>query len=164
MALEYALPLDLVEEFKCFSCENYLSVFPVYLKNDGIGAICGRCVPSNQNDFIRDAAYETVAEFIQFPCSYKKNGCDEQLAPDALQKHELTECLFRLYRCPSEANTKCKWLGGYSDLVKHFKESHPNLLLKDLEFQISFDTSSKENLLLCFQNNLFVVKKRFGCA
>ncbi|XP_018564747.1 uncharacterized protein LOC108906081 [Anoplophora glabripennis] len=158
MPLNYEIPNEDMDGLVCSSCNNYLSVFPIYLTNDN-SAVCGRCTHSNK-DFIRDVAYEAIAEFLQFPCCYKRNGCEERLSPHKLEEHE-PACLFRILECPSKAYTRCKWLGHRTDLIKHFEENHLHLLLKTGEFKLNLDSSVKENLLKTFEDELFIVKKDF---
>lgn len=147
-----------MDELVCSSCSNYLSIFPIYLIGNKSNVLCGRCTPFNRDNLIRDEAYEAIAEFLQFPCCYKKNGCREELTPYKLEGHEVT-CPFKLFECPTKIYTRCEWLGAGPDLLGHFEEDHSDLLLKTDEFRWSFGTSHKENLLMSFQDELFVVKK-----
>lgn len=153
-----SLPNDVIKRMICFGCNNFLSLYPIYIKKDGTGAVCGRCKPTDDDKFLRDEGYEALAQFLTFPCIYKENGCRKNLVPSLMEEHEPC-CEFRKFGCPSVNYTKCNWEGPKNALFKHFGEQHPNLVIKDQKFEIDFDHSIEETLIMKINEDLFVVKK-----
>ncbi|KAG5862558.1 hypothetical protein JTB14_016916 [Gonioctena quinquepunctata] len=149
---------EVLEKMVCLTCKHYLSVFPISTKNDSSGAICGRCKVTDENKFIRDEAYEGIAQYLLFPCMHSSNGCKEHLTPPKLEEHEKC-CPLRKFDCPSMSYSKCQWQGPRKEMVAHFQVKHPNLLLNTATFELSFLNSQEENLLLCKGEELFIVKK-----
>ncbi|CAH1131171.1 unnamed protein product [Ceutorhynchus assimilis] len=152
------VPPELREKLVCTICNGYLSVFPIYVNLDGDKSICGRCKIPNDNEYIRDEAYEGLAQFFIFPCLETKNGCTEQLTPLKLKDHEQC-CINRKVDCPSKSFTRCNWQGPNKDLKAHFEASHPNLVLKNQKFEIQFLNSIKENMLMQFEEELYIIRK-----
>ncbi|XP_056632157.1 uncharacterized protein LOC130442101 [Diorhabda sublineata] len=153
-----SLPSDILESLICSNCSNYLSVFPIYTKIDNSGALCGRCKVAEVDKYLKDEAYECIAQFLTFPCMYTKNGCTENHIPTKLEQHE-RRCSWQKLGCPSKNYSKCQWIGHRSDLEKHFASQHPNLVLKDRQFQLSFINSLEETYLLSYMEELFILKK-----
>lgn len=81
------LPEDVCDKLVCLLCKKYLSVNPIYAKKDGTGAICGRCKPPDEAVYFRDERYELLAQFVEFPCIYQKNGCPKSLVTKCLKDH-----------------------------------------------------------------------------
>ncbi|XP_060523897.1 uncharacterized protein LOC132700534 [Cylas formicarius] len=157
MASKLSLPVEVLQNLKCSLCMLELSVYPVHIKIDGKMAVCGRCKVPNDLDYIRDEAYELIAQFILFTCPQERNGCKVQLTPLNMKDHELA-CTYKKIACPSKAYLRCEWCGPHSDLKKHFEESHKELLLTDQKFEVNFVNSLKESLLLPFKNEIFIIK------
>ncbi|XP_028136812.1 E3 ubiquitin-protein ligase siah-1 [Diabrotica virgifera virgifera] len=158
MTSSLPIPADVLKTLVCIRCRNYLSVFPTYTKNDGTGAVCGRCKIGEDDMFVRDEAYESIAQFFPFACRFAKSGCKDNLVPAILEQHELF-CEFRMFDCPSKNYSNCTWTGPRTDIVKHFSTDHSTLLLKEPSFEINFLCSIEECLLLPFGNEVFNVKK-----
>lgn len=158
MTTKLYVPSELLDKLHCSVCNGYLSVFPVHIKNDGDNPICGRCKIPNEDEYLRDEAFEGIAQFLIFPCSQSKNGCDQQLTPLKLKDHENC-CTHRKLDCPSKNYSRCNWQGSNKDLKAHFEASHPQLVIADRKFEIQFLNSIKENLVMPFENELFIVKK-----
>lgn len=150
------IPSDLLKKLKCSLCEFYLSIFPIYIKKDGNNPICGRCKVPN-DDYIRDEAYEVIAQFLVFSCAEEKNGCLEHMSPLSLKDHEHT-CIWRKWDCPSKNFTFCEWRGANKELIAHFVEMHDKLVLKNQEFEINFLSSEKGIMLMWSNDKLFLVK------
>lgn len=147
----------------CLNCKNFLSFYPIYVKKDGTGAICGRCKPTEEDKYLRDEAYEALAQFLLFPCTYKDNGCQKSLVPNLIEEHEPC-CEYRKYGCPTSTYTKCEWEGPKKALFKHFGEVHPNLIIEQQKFEMDFTHSIEEKLLMkADDDELFVVKKDIDC-
>lgn len=151
------IPSDLLKKLECSLCKLHLSVFPIFIRKDGNKPICGRCKVPN-DVYIRDEAYEAIAQFLIFPCAEEKNGCLEQMSPLSLKDHEQT-CLWRKWDCPSKNFTFCKWHGPNKELRAHFVAMHDELMLTDQEFKINFSSSANGIMLIPFHDKLFLVKK-----
>lgn len=152
------LPEDVLKKMTCLSCKHLLSLYPVFVKKDGTGALCGRCKPAEEEQYLRDESYEILAQFLLFPCIYKENGCQKNLVPTFIEEHEPC-CEFRKYGCPTSVYTKCNWEGPRNVLYRHFEEKHANLIVKDQQYEIDFSNSIEEKLLMSVNDELFVVKK-----
>lgn len=150
-------PPDMLKKLECSLCKCYLSVFPIYIRSDGNNPICGRCKVPN-DEYLRDEAYEAIAQFLIFPCAEEKNGCIEQMRPLALKDHEHS-CVSRKLDCPSKKITFCKWSGPNKDLLAHFVAMHNELVLANSKFEINFIRSTNEVMLMPFQDELFLIKK-----
>ncbi|XP_072394628.1 uncharacterized protein [Diabrotica undecimpunctata] len=158
MTSSLPIPADVLKTLVCIRCRNFLSVFPIYTKDDGTGAVCGRCKIAEDDKFVRDEAYESIAQFFPFPCRFGESGCKDNLVPAQLEYHELY-CEFRRFDCPSKNYSNCTWKGLRTDIVEHFSSEHTNLLLKEPSFEINFVYSLEECLLLSHGNEIFNVKK-----
>lgn len=152
------LPEEVLNKMTCQSCKNLLSLYPVNIKKDGSGALCGRCKPAEEDQYLRDESYELLAQFLLFPCIYKDNGCTKSLVPTLLEGHEPC-CEYRKYGCPTSLYTKCKWEGPKNVLFQHFEEKHPNLIINEQRFEIDFTNSMEEKLLMSVNDEIFLVKK-----
>ncbi|CAH1173511.1 unnamed protein product [Phaedon cochleariae] len=155
------IPAEVMDKMTCLVCKKYLSVFPIYTKMDGSGGCCGRCPLPDPNNHVRDEAFENIARYLVFPCSHE--GCKETMTPVHLEGHEAC-CVFRKYECPSKSYSKCDWKGALlgasgSDLKKHFQDKHADLLLTTPSFELIFNNTLEENMLLYHFEELFIVKK-----
>nr|XP_023014553.1 uncharacterized protein LOC111504271 [Leptinotarsa decemlineata]XP_023014554.1 uncharacterized protein LOC111504271 [Leptinotarsa decemlineata] len=144
---------DSLKKLLCVNCQNLLSHFPIYFNPNG--PTCGRC-PTGENS-IRNEAYENLAQFQKFPCCHKENGCLENLFPKDIPQHERL-CSYRKYSCLT-LDMNCRWRGLSQDLLTHFEEEHPLFLLSEGNFEIDFVNSHKENYLLPYGENLFMVNR-----
>lgn len=154
------LPEEILNKMTCLTCKHLLSVYPVYVKKDGSGAICGRCPPNDkaENQYLRDESFEALSQFLLFPCIYKENGCPKKLLPSVLEEHE-TYCEFKKFDCPSSFYTNCDWKGSKSQVYQHFKEKHPKLIMENQTFEFDFLNSIEEKLVTKFEEEIFIVKK-----
>lgn len=142
---------DILEQLKCSICEDYLSCAPVLLKTDGT-SICGRCpAPEDEEESTHNKPYETLAQYVIFPCQYKKNGCRVKCRFATLKTHEIT-CDFRQYICPVMASGTCDWLGVRTDIYQHCQQEHPD---KVLEHPCVLEHDIKKNSLRTFITTAF---------
>lgn len=160
MASEFSIPNEVVDvSIACLNCKEYLSIFPINIKIDGTGAMCGRCKILNKKEFIHNKAYEGLAKILTFPCRYARDGCQRKLKPLTLEPHERC-CEFRKFECPNKINLECQWKDGRANLVEHFQqETHSRFLLQEPFFELSFENSQVECFLFRKDNELFIVKK-----
>ncbi|KAF7278239.1 hypothetical protein GWI33_008596 [Rhynchophorus ferrugineus] len=135
--MDMLLPNDLLHQLKCILCKLHLSIFPIYVDLKGTYPICGRCQIPSEDKYIRDHAYENLAQFILFPCTYASK---EQT-------------------CPSSTYTKCLWRGYIDSLKSHFEQYHESLLIKTGQFLLDIDNNIKENMIMLYKNEMFVIKK-----
>ncbi|KAJ8943300.1 hypothetical protein NQ318_004741 [Aromia moschata] len=63
------IPSDTIDQMVCIMCQKHLSFFPVHVKEDGSGAICGRCKLTDGDTFLRDKAYESIAHAPRKDCT-----------------------------------------------------------------------------------------------
>nr|XP_023014552.1 uncharacterized protein LOC111504269 [Leptinotarsa decemlineata] len=152
------IPADILDKMVCLNCSLYLSVFPIHTKNDSSGAVCGRCPITDKSKYIRDEAYETISQYLLFPCRHTANGCHENLTPNKLSEHEIS-CKFRKFDCPSVGFSECTWQGPRNEMLPHFEVKHPDLLLKNDSFELRFNDTLVQKFLLCKDDRLFLVKK-----
>ncbi|KAF5300116.1 hypothetical protein FQR65_LT19401 [Abscondita terminalis] len=139
---------ELLKVLKCNQCSKILSVLPVYY-SPGTGIVCGRCVdvsdPSiKDNNAQRAVAYEAVAQFLLFPCSNYRHGCEVKLECDKIKQHE-EKCQFSLFPCPfneelGKNSIKCDWTGIKSNLTEHLHDHHNDRFQTDLiNFHLNVD-------------------------
>lgn len=152
---------SLLEKLLCFRCQNYLSYFPIY-SDVNQNSICGRCQPSDVQNFYHNEIYEKSMEAFAFPCSYCKNGCKKtHLHPKDVPTHE-DGCEFRTIQCPalnSLTDAVCDWKGFSSDIYEHFEQEHPQFILRDGKFEADFITNRKGVFLYAFAEHYFIVTK-----
>ncbi|CAH0558758.1 unnamed protein product [Brassicogethes aeneus] len=158
MASELLMPNDVIDKLTCTSCKNYLAIFPIYLMGTENAAVCGRCQVVKDDYIIRDEAFESLAQYLVFPCANANNGCKENYCPADLRLHEST-CEYRQFDCPSKHYSKCEWQGSSKTLADHFEKDHPAQFIKDFKFEVNFSSSQKENMLLVYENTFFIVNK-----
>lgn len=108
-----------IEDFdnlKCYFCEKYLSVAPIFLVSKKCGFYqCGRCRHISTKISIRNFTYERVVKYITFPCS--NEGCKMQLLFGEVEMHEKC-CSHRKIQCIATGcgvNVKC------NDLRRHYQ-------------------------------------------
>ncbi|XP_050312933.1 uncharacterized protein LOC126747987 [Anthonomus grandis grandis] len=148
---------DSLEKLKCIKCNKYLSVFPIHCNPNG-DAVCGRCPVDSSSDFHHCKIYENAVEFQRFPCTYRENGCFELLLPRNLIMHE-NKCAFKEHECPLKEQQSCTWQGFLKELLEHFEDNHPVFLLKECNFEIDFVNVHKENFLMPYCDELFIVSR-----
>ncbi|KAJ3664135.1 hypothetical protein Zmor_008327 [Zophobas morio] len=123
------------EILKCFFCEKFLSVPPIY--NHENESICGRCRFVNKAEdskWVRQTLYESVAKYLIFPCSNTSYGCKAQLKWGEVEEHENT-CLYKKLNCPYInddifGTDKCKWMGSGPGLNEHLESCHGDNIKK----------------------------------
>ncbi|XP_018562373.1 uncharacterized protein LOC108904343 isoform X1 [Anoplophora glabripennis] len=136
------VPDHVVEHLRCDLCRRYLSIPPITTHEDKIS--CGRCDPG----WHRNMAYERLAQFAVFPCTY----CEKRLPWDEVPRHEERcrqgvvlccssfERKFALSRMPAAAvgeyHKECQWRTvacpfdycdskyQISDVLPHFDKFH----------------------------------------
>lgn len=156
MSQKISLPDNILDELKCTFCNEYLSCFPIHMyAEDGVVA-CGRCPLLQDDNPIREVAYEKVAKAIIFPCKYKSLGCLEEFTPDNLNSHE-ESCNFRQYFCPLIPLGTCSWQGPMDELLQHYMNQHSSLVLNELEFKMMLVNRESVNYILKFDNYIFIV-------
>ncbi|KAK9887469.1 hypothetical protein WA026_022616 [Henosepilachna vigintioctopunctata] len=118
--------------FKCSNCKNCLSVEPVVF-NTFYKYLCGRreceALSVSLGESYLQVLYQSVAEFLTFPCMYRRDGCMQELAWSEVPQHEKM-CVYMNFRCPFYTETtlgieECVWLGEFSELLPHVEAIHP---------------------------------------
>ncbi|XP_044258658.1 uncharacterized protein LOC123007426 [Tribolium madens] len=150
------IPQEALNSAKCNLCNKFLSYFPIYTCENN-QPICGRCSAIlNDSNFQRATLFEQIAQYLKFPCIYHTEGCVENLFPDEVPNHE-ENCPYKIIACSQE----CMWQGSVNELLDHFEETHPNAILRDGEFEISFLNSYDTYSLLIYEDELFSLKRKF---
>ncbi|RZC38978.1 Sina, MreB Mbl, and/or zf-C3HC4 2 domain containing protein, partial [Asbolus verrucosus] len=159
-SLSVSAPSEFLHKTKCGTCNNYLSYFPVYI-SVAKSSRCGRCSHhTGENNYIRNWLYESLVQFLKFPCIYDIEGCLESLLPTDIPGHE-EECRFRTISCPVD----CTWRGRVNNILEHFEEMHPNSILKNNgEFELNFLNSYELCNILTFKDDVFVFKQKFDSS
>ncbi|RZB39071.1 Sina domain containing protein, partial [Asbolus verrucosus] len=145
---------------KCGACNKYLSYFPIYIAQDK-QPICGRCsqLLTEENTYIRDTPYESLAKCLKFPCIYHAEGCVENLFPADVPTHEL-DCPFRIVACPLD----CMWQGIVKELLQHFEELHSSAIMRNGEFEMDVLNSYEIYSLVIYEDELFSFKRKFDLS
>ncbi|KAJ3654572.1 hypothetical protein Zmor_013750 [Zophobas morio] len=155
-----ALPL-----LKCSACTKHLSHFPIYVSRNSdlptSRALCGRCSQNltDNETYVRDTLYEAVAQFLKFPCMYHSEGCIESLIPADVPNHEQI-CPYRIISCPQA----CIWQGTVHEFGTHIEEIHPNILLREGEFEMYIVNSYETHNFLMLEDEIFNLKRKFDAT
>ncbi|XP_044259937.1 uncharacterized protein LOC123008254 [Tribolium madens] len=149
---------DTLSKLKCDVCKKHLSHFPICISIDKKN-ICGRCSKS-QESLTKNEVYEDLAQFVQFPCQYKKEGCNETAFPKDIPIHE-ERCVFRVIKCPTKHFTSCNWEGALPTALAHCQNKHNDLILKDGNFELDLTKSHKSEKLLEYESGVFIVAQKF---
>lgn len=150
---------DILEQLRCFECNNYLSHTPIRLREDG-KSICGRCpvFPDEGGVTIHNKPFELIASTLTFPCRYEAAGCKKKVLWEQVTVHEL-DCEYRQICCPSLPHGSCRWVGSRSALLLHYDEKHPHLVLPHpCSPKPRIDRDCEHNLLMMAYGFLFLVQ------
>ena len=112
------LPRPKADVYLCSGC------FAIFCENCRT-ARCARCnrVPINA-PFLKNVS----SIFKKHPCSYFKNGCQEEKLEQNLQTHE-NSCVFRNIACP---DIRCTSQIVFQDVLNHYNILHAsNLIVGD---------------------------------
>lgn len=144
--------------YYCIKCNNLLNSPVMQVKYCEF--ICGRCYKKedNKEKYNRNTDIEEILQLLIIPCRYQKNGCTKQVSYECITDHEW-HCKFKKFNCLSFGNN-CSWTGLPNDIVKHFENDHPDLLIKSENYQFPYvinNNSIVENKLLNSNNELFLL-------
>lgn len=153
------MPAELLSKLVCCKCKSYLSIFPIYLNNEGVKPICGRCPIRDRAEYLHDTAYEGIAKHLRFPCMHHNNGCRVVMLPEQLLNHEC-RCIFRKLECPTKASRNCTWKGFPVELLKHYETSHKSFFIIDRKYPLDFTKKIDLQYLTAFQNEVFIVRMK----
>jgi E3 ubiquitin-protein ligase SIAH1 len=155
-----SVPTEALNKVKCGVCNKYLSYFPIHIDKDKT-AVCGRCSELLTDDkyYVRDGPYETMAQFLKFPCIYNSEGCLENLTPIDIPNHE-KNCPYRIISCPLD----CMWQSTVNELQDHFEQLHANSILRTGEFEMDFLSSYETYSLLIYKDEVFCFKRKLDEA
>lgn len=144
---------------RCARCNSYLSVGPIQI-NSNRQPICGRCELPEKDIKCRAIFFEKIAQNMVYPCRNDNYGCDVIKPWGAVQSHEKT-CQFQPISCPA---LDCTSKFRLEVLEEHFKQKHPNLLMKTNTFKVSSKEHKKDfyaNSLYTWKNNNYIVQISF---
>ncbi|XP_044264496.1 uncharacterized protein LOC123011212 [Tribolium madens] len=152
------------EVFTCALCKKLLEA-PVMIVED-IGNICNTCFTNADNPeewhAIPNTKMDVVLKELVFPCMFESDGCEYTNFYEQLHNHQ-TICMYRPINCLLP-KTECKWNGKVMELLKHFKDQHPQHILKNSFNKFSFQldiTKTPINvikLLLNGHEKIFLLK------
>lgn len=145
--MSWILDNTVLEQLKCFTCKNYISVGPVKQTSDGYN--CGRC-STNGNDVT--TLCEMFAKNGLFPCRFDVNGCTEKVAfGEKMVNHE-KECEYRLTSCPIDS---CEWNGVATTTFEHCLNDHKECIVlenNDFELNVNLRESVNKKSIMKRQN------------
>ena len=157
-------PPEALPHLKCSACTKHLSYFPVYVSQNSestkLGTLCGRCSENlivNERNYVRDTLYETMAQFIKFPCIYHSEGCIESLIPADVPNHE-RNCPYRIISCALD----CVWQGTVHELCTHIEDTHQNVLIRNGEFEMDILNSYETYSFLVHEDEIFNLKRKYN--
>ena len=145
-------------KLRCSFCQKYLSHFPVALCSNNQN-ICKRCkLPKGLLSY-QNEAYQTVCQYLKFPCTYKPQGCIELLLPADVPTHEGT-CPFRVIKCFLK---DCNWKGCLPSLIPHYENIHFEKFLVKNEFTINMKSTMSDyrSFLMKYHGKILVFMWRF---
>lgn len=154
------IPEELQENLKCIICKNIISCSPVFSSKNKEN-VCGRCqIPKGRGAFVRNKLFESIASLFTFQCKNSNNGCFEILRWGESLEHE-KECLVKMpaVGCPSLPKGDCKWKGNTDDILMHFQEQHPKLIVvQPYQFTMDFKwIKDQESKNIALRNMLMQV-------
>ncbi|XP_008192722.2 uncharacterized protein LOC103312834 [Tribolium castaneum] len=150
--------------FICALCKNLLET-PVMIV-EGIGNMCNTCFTNADNaegwTSIPNTNLDLVLKELEFPCTFKSNGCEYTDLYENLHIHK-NVCMYRPINCLFP-QSDCNWNGKVIELLKHFKDQHPQHVLKNPFNKFSFQlemTKSPINVIKVLLNShekIFIFK------
>ncbi|KAF5293476.1 hypothetical protein FQA39_LY02961 [Lamprigera yunnana] len=119
----------------CLICNNTMS--PPMKKCSKGHSFCGNCISNSKcilcQSPVELVTYQELEDFIAklkevnltVPCCYTNRGCKYELLSKEMESHKL-ECKHRTYLCEGYkyCGWKCKWEGGFDEILNHFKIVH----------------------------------------
>ncbi|GJQ74228.1 hypothetical protein Trydic_g19135 [Trypoxylus dichotomus] len=101
--------------------------------------------------------YEQLAQYIEFPCRYERNGCIERLKPDDLRDHE-SNCPHKPCLCPILPLGECQWQGDYQDLHEHCSKTHPTATFATIQLELDIVTPHEDNYVFLESDQTFIAQ------
>lgn len=137
--------VDLIE---CQVCLDPI-LPPVYQCKLG-HLICSKCKPSltrcpTCNDHIidiRNTVMDKICDSLRYPCRNVETGCNEIICLRDKNSHE-DNCRFKMYNCPTQSTTGCKWKGLHGQIVTHGDSYHKNQFHRGLNWNIRINLRRK---------------------
>ncbi|KAG5890103.1 hypothetical protein JTB14_026474 [Gonioctena quinquepunctata] len=128
----------LVSKNTCKNCKKLLNVTPIFCieENNLVKEICGRCshiIVNGDGKKWRQHVYENFAQFVTYPCSNKKYGCEAVLNWNQVLDHEIV-CMFQSMHCPLShedifPGKSCNWVGNVKKLNEHIEAVHKDCIV-----------------------------------
>lgn len=142
---------ETLNQLKCSSCGNYISVAPV--RQTCVGYMCGRCF--SFGDPVA-TAYETLAKKCYFPCRYDVYGCKTTpLFGDSVANHEKT-CEYRLSVCPIAVHN-CSWTDSAINSFQHCSQEHLEDVMENFKLEIDLHKPIVTNKIMKRGNEVFLL-------
>ncbi len=89
---------------------------------------------------------------LKLNCQYKSTGCSLLIPYEALEKHELSECLFRLTQCPD-----CSKEMLYKDLENHQNQDCLPKQLTCLKCNTIYNQSEGHEDMECLKKQMIMI-------
>lgn len=139
---------------KCSRCRHYLSFSPI--RSDIHGNYCARCSPKSPNAIFNNI-YVEACQAHTFPCTYEKHGCREQYKfGDAIKNHEQV-CPFGPVRCSQWFDATCRWKGMKTNVIRHVKEDHEDLLVDEPRVEIDLRKNFSASMLFSREEPRYIL-------
>lgn len=159
----------LLEIIKCPFCQEYMYQ---YIATCVTGhSLCSKCkskedvCPQCQQPFGTQQNFllEDIISQMEFPCTYKNQGCSKYEGMENLKKHEMY-CRYKTDWCCPMNYFKCNWKGSYHDMYNHICLNHKSQTVQPRDRRIlkvleQFIRLKKIMIIKCFchKNNLFQI-------
>jgi hypothetical protein len=91
---------------------------------------------------------------LKLNCQYQPNGCSVLIPYEALEKHELHECLFRLKQCPD-----CSKEMLYKDIENHQNENCASNLLTCLKCNTIYNRKQGHEYSECLKKQIIIIQE-----
>ena len=160
----------LLKALLCPCCDEYM-LPPIYFCENGHN-VCKNCKPNQsrcpecKQPYLRGRNWtlENICKQVEYPCLYRKAGCQEAFPLLLIQEHQ-SDCPFSPYNCPVvlPGRKKCPWRGPLAEMKAHVQESHDKDIWEADEAmnkQISLSPTGLYNNVVFILNEIFYVQFR----
>lgn len=155
--MSWNLDRKTLNQLKCTTCRNYISVPPVMHTPEGY--TCGRCPTGNGNDVT--SLYKIFAKKCTFPCRFEQNGCNAKIKFGRRVLNHERVCEYRLTSCP--VDNDCRWTGAALKGFEHCVKKHINCVVDDdFKFEIYLHESNvNTKQIMRFHDGYFILHIQF---
>ena len=155
----------ILKELECPICLGYMTP-PIHLCQKGHN-ICTSCKPkpgtcpvcSGSSLTARNIVLEKLADKVEYPCKFRKSGCQERLRLNLISAHQAS-CLYATANCPFSVSSSfnCSWKGIRMQMLEHFKDKHKQKLfmyyIVDSRF-LDVQAGKEYSIVICTEGEIF---------